>query len=96
MSRVSLWDNNFDLIAAEDCITSADGTGVTITGDGPIYHYLANHEPDGSNLNMTIDNIPDIDGRINARVTSYTLNRRLCECGENTIITTTITGHRFR
>lgn len=96
MSRVSLWDNNFDLIASEDCITSAEGTGVTITGDGPIYHYLAHDHQDGSDLNMTINNIPDACGQINARVTSYTLNRRLCECGENTIITTTITGHRFR
>lgn len=97
MSRISLWDNNFDLIAAEDGITSVSGANVTINGDGPIYHYLAHHHhPDGIDLNMTIDNHPDLCGRINTRVTSYTLNRRQCECGESTITTTTIQGHRFR
>ena len=94
MSRISLWDNNFDLIAAEECTATPSGRAV-VTGEGPIYHYLRHHR--GSDFNMTIDLSPNDwtygPRRINRKVGAYTIRRYPCECGENTITTTTIDGH---
>lgn len=101
MSRITLWDRDFNFIAKEEVSAPLLGRDitVTITGEGPIYDYLAHQHAHDTEINMTIDISDDAyqggSRRRAARITKYEIEKHRCECGRSIITTTTIQGHRF-